>query len=179
MVNEIIKKNGITFGIIIGITSALITASIYAIDLNLFTSSWVGILGISVYLIIGIILLLKTKKELNGVFSFKDAFTTYFISAVIAILISTAFNIILFNIIDPSAKDALNELTTKYTVTMMQQLGTPVSGINEAVAKLKENNPYSTIELLKGSVFSIIFSSIFGLLMAAFFKSKSSSQELN
>ena len=177
MVNEIIKRNGVTFGITTGIISALITTSIYAIDLNLFTSWWIGILSITIYLIIGIILLSKTKKELNGVFSFKDAFTTYFISAVIGILISTLFNIILFNFIDPSAKDTLRELTIKYTVNMMQKFGTPASAINEAIAKLKENDPYSIIELLKGSVFSIVFSSIFGLLMAAFFKSKPSSQE--
>ncbi|MFV5702677.1 DUF4199 domain-containing protein [Flavobacterium sp. XS2P12] len=177
MVNEIIKRNGITFGVISGIISALVTTSIYAIDLNLFTSWWVGVLILTVYLIIGIVLLSKTKKELNGIFSFKDAFTTYFICAVVGILISTLFNIILFNVIDPAAKDTLRELTIKYTVSMMQKFGTPASAINEAIAKLKENDPYSVIELLKGSVFSIVFSSIFGLLMAAFFKSKPSSQE--
>jgi hypothetical protein len=129
------------------------------------------------YLIIGIVLLSKTKKELNGVFPFKEAFTTYFIAAVIGILISTSFNIILFNFIDPAAKDTLKELTIKYTISMMQKFGTPASAINEAIAKLKENDPYSIVELLKGSVFSIVFSSIFGLIMAAFFKSKSISQE--
>ncbi|MFV8343087.1 DUF4199 domain-containing protein [Flavobacterium sp. XS2P39] len=177
MVNEIIKRNGITFGVISGIISALVTTSIYAIDLNLFTSWWVGVLILTIYLIIGIVLLSKTKKEVNGIFSFKDAFTTYFICAVVGILISTFFNIILFNVIDPAAKDTLRELTIKYTVSMMQKFGTPASAINEAIAKLKENDPYSVIELLKGSVFSIVFSSIFGLIMAAFFKSKPSSQE--
>jgi hypothetical protein len=155
----------------------LITASIYAIDLNLFTSWWVGVLIMATYLVIGIVLLSKTKKELNGIFPFKEAFTTYFIAAVIGILISTSFNIILFNFIDPAAKDTLKELTIKYTVSMMQKFGTPASAINEAIDKLKENDPYSIIELLKGSVFSIVFSSIFGLIMAAFFKSKSTSQE--
>lgn len=177
MINEIIKRNGITFGITTGVVSALITTSIYAIDLNLFISWWVGILSISTYLIIGIVLLSKTKKDLNGIFPFKDAFTTYFISAVIGILISTVFNIILFNFIDPAAKDTLRELTVKYTVDMMQKFGTPASAINEAITKLKENDPYSIVELLKGSIFSIVFSSIFGLIMAAFFKSKPSSQE--
>ncbi len=177
MLNEIIKRNGITFGIITGLISSLITATIYAIDLNLFTSWWIGILSIATYLTIGIVLLSKTKKELKGVFPFKDAFTTYFISAVIGILISVAFNIILFNVIDPSAKDAVKDLTIKYTVNMMQKFGTPASAINEAIAKLKENDPYSVVELLKGSLFSIVFSSIFGLIMAAFFKSKPSSQE--
>ena len=176
MINETIKKNGITFGVIIGIVSALITSTIYAIDLNLFTSWWIGVLSILTYLTLGIILLSKTKKELNNIFPFKDAFTTYFIATLIGILISTLFNVLLFNFIDPSAKDTLSELMIKYAVNMMQKFGTPASAINEAIAKLKENNPYSTLELLKGSVFSIVFSSIFGLILAAFFKSKSTQE---
>ena len=176
MINETIKKNGIAFGITIGIVSALITSTIYAIDLNLFTSWWIGVLSILTYLILGIVLLSKTKKGLNNVFSFKDAFTTYFIATLIGILISTLFNVLLFNVIDPSARETLNELMIKYTVNMMQKFGTPASAINEAIAKLKENNPYSTLELLKGSVFSIVFSSIFGLILAAFFKSKSTQE---
>ena len=69
--NEIIKKNGITYGIFAGVVSALITAAIYAIDLNLFVKWWIGIATIGIYITIGIILLSKTKKELKGVFSFK------------------------------------------------------------------------------------------------------------
>ena len=176
MINEIIKRNGITFGVLIGIVSSLITATIYAIDLNLFSSWWIGITSIIVYLILGIVLLSKTKKEVKTVFTFKDAFTTYFIAAVIGILISTLFNVLLFNVIDPSAKDKLLEITMKITANMMQKFGTPASVINEAIAKLKETNPYSTIELLKGSIFSIIFSSIFGLILAAFFKTRSTQE---
>jgi len=176
MINEVIKKNGITYGVMIGIASALITAAIYAIDLNLFTAWWMGLLGIVISLTISIILLSKTKKELNGIFPFKDAFTTYFIAAVIGILISTFFNIILFNVIDPAAKDTLSELMIKYTVSMMQKFGTPASVINETIEKMKLSNPYSTIELLKGSVFAIVVSSIFGLIFAAFFKSKTTQE---
>ena len=176
MINEIIKRNGITFGVLIGIVSSLITATIYAIDLNLFSSWWIGITSIIVYLVLGIVLLSKTKKEIKTIFTFKDAFTTYFIAAVIGILISTLFNVLLFNVIDPSAKDTLLEITMKITANMMQKFGTPASVINEAISKLKETNPYSTIELLKGSIFSIIFSSIFGLILAAFFKTRSTQE---
>ena len=173
MINEIIKRNGVTFGVLTGILSALITATIYAVDLNLFVSWWVGIVSILVYLILGIILLSKTKKEMNGLFVFKDAFTTYFICAVIAIAIGTVFNILLFNVIDPSAQDTLKEITIKNAVAMMQKFNSPAAAINEMITKMKENNPYSVIELLKGAIFSIVFSSIIGLIMAAFFKSKS------
>lgn len=176
MVNEIVKRNGISFGIIIGVVSALITATIYAIDINLFISGWLGAIIIGLYIIISIILLVKTKKDLNGAFPFKEAFTTYFIAAVIGVAISTTFNIILFNFIDPSIKDTLKELTAKYTMEMMQKFGTPTTAINETIKKLNESNPYSIIELLKGSIYSIVVNCIFGLIMAAFFKSNTTQQ---
>ena len=170
--NEIIKKNGVSFGIITGVVSALITTAIYSIDLNLFTKWWLGIIIFLFYITIGIVLLSKTKKELKGIFSFKEAFTTYFISAVIGILISVGFNILLFNVIDPSVKDTLNEITIKYTVETMEKFGAPSSAINEAVKKMQESSPYSTLELIKGSAFSIAGSALFGLLLALIFKSK-------
>ncbi|MFL9830938.1 DUF4199 domain-containing protein [Flavobacterium sp. ST-87] len=177
MIHETIKKNGVTFGIITGLTSVLITALIYSIDLNLFTSTWVGVSNLAIYLIIAIILLSKTKKEFPGTFTFKDAFTTYFISALIGIAISVVFNIILFNFIDPAAKDTIKELTIKYMISAMEKFNAPAATINKAVTDLKENDQFSIAGLLKGSLSNIVFCTIFGLIMAAFFKSKSSSQE--
>ena len=174
--NDIIKKNGVSFGIITGVVSALLTTAIYAIDLNLFVKWWLGIIMMFIFLSIGIVLLTKTKKELKGIFSFKEAFTTYFISGVIGILISVCFNILLFNVIDPSVKDTLNEITIKYTVETMEKFGAPSSTLNEAVKKMQENNPYSTFELIKGSAFSIAGSALFGLLLALIFKSKPSQE---
>jgi hypothetical protein len=174
--NEIIKKNGISYGIISGVVAALITATIYAIDLNLFTAWWVTLISITFSIVISILLLSKTKKDLNGVFSFKEAFTTYFISTIIGIMISVSFSIILFNLIDPSAKEAVKEISIKYAVEMMEKFNTPSSAINEAVVKLQENDQFSIVEQLKGSVFSIVFSSLFGLLLALVFKSKPSQE---
>jgi cbb3-type cytochrome oxidase subunit 3 len=174
--NEIIKKNGVLFGVITGLVSALITTLIYSIDLKLFTAWWVTVLSFCFYIVIAIVLLSKTKKELLGVFPFKDAFTTYFISAAIGILISVVFNILLFNVIDPSAKESVKEISIKYAVEMMEKFNTPASTINEAIKKLQENDQFSIIELLKGSAFSIVFSALFGLLLALVFKSKSSQE---
>jgi hypothetical protein len=175
--NEIIKKNGITYGIITGVISVLITTILYVVNIELFVSPWVGFSSIAIYIIIGILLLSKTKKELNGIFSFKDAFTTYFISAVIGILISVAFNIILFNFIDPGMKDTIKDLTIKYTTEMLQKFGTPASAINDAIKELDANDQFSIAKLLQGSIFSVLFSALFGLILAAIFKSKPSYQQ--
>lgn len=175
--NEIVKKNGITFGIITGVISILITTLIYSIDLSLFTSIWLGLGLIVFYIVIGCVLLYRTKKELNGVFPFKQAFTTYFISAVVGIIISVAFNIILFNFIDPSVKDVIKELSIKSTVEMLEKFGTPSSEINKTINALQETDQFSIAELLKGSIFSMIFSAVFGLILAAIFKSKPAYKE--
>ena len=172
--NEIVKKNGITYGIITGVLSVLITTLIYVIDLKLFTSTWLGFLSIAVYIIIGVVSLSKTRKEFKGSLAFKDAFTTYFISAVIGIMISVVFNIILFNYIDPAAKETIKELTMKYTVEMLQKFDTPASAINDTIKSLEENDQFSVFKLLQGSLFSILISALFGLILAAFFKTKSS-----
>jgi hypothetical protein len=177
MVNEIIKRNGITFGIISGIVLSLITALMYALDLKLFIAWWTTLLSFSVFIIVPIVSLSKTKKELNGVFPFKAAFTTYFITAVIGVIISVAFKIVLFNLIDPSVKATLLDLTINYLIKTSEKFGVTASALNETISKLKETDPYSIVEQLKGSVFNIFFCAILGLIMAAFFKSKSPSQE--
>ena len=176
MINEVIKKNGVTYGIILGVILALITATMYAIDLKLFVSGWIGASTFAIYLIIGIVLLINTKKELNGFFSFKDAFTTFFITTVIALLISTIFSVILFNVIDPGAKETIGEYLVKYMAETLRKFGTPASSINEALAKIKETSPFSAIEQLKGFVFSLALYSILGLILAAFFKSKTTQE---
>ncbi|MFV5692292.1 DUF4199 domain-containing protein [Flavobacterium sp. LT1R49] len=177
MVNEIIKRNGITFGIITGVILSLITTLMYAIDIELFIAWWTTLLSFSVFIIVPIVSLSKTKKELNGVFPFKEAFTTYFITAVIGVLISVVFKIILFNFIDPSVKATLLDLTIKYLISTSEKFGVAASSLNETISKLKETDPYSIVEQLKGSIFNIFFCAILGLIMAAFFKSKSPSQE--
>ena len=141
--NEIVKKNGVTYVIITGAVSILITTLIYITDLNLFTSMWIGLINILFYIVIGVILLSKTKKELKGVFPFKQAFTTYFISAVIGILMSVVFNIILFNYIDPSAKETIKELSIKYAVEMMEKFNTPSSAVKVAIAEMEKNDQFS------------------------------------
>ena len=175
--NEIIKKNAVSFGIITGILSILITTFIYLVDLKLFTAWWLGLGSIALYIAIGVYLLIKTKKELNGQFSFKDAFTTYFISAVIGIVVSVTFNIVLFNFIDTEAKETVQEISIEAAVGMLKKFNTPAEVIKETVENMTKENQLDIVPQIKGSAFSILFSTIFGLILAAIFKSKPTHQE--
>ncbi|HSD14092.1 MAG TPA: DUF4199 domain-containing protein [Flavobacterium sp.] len=175
--NEVIKKNGINYGIILGTISILITASIYATDLKLFTNMWIGIVSIVIFLVIGIVLVTKTKKQLNGFITFKEAFTVYFLAAAIGATMSVLFNILLFNVIDPEAKATVNEYAVEYAVNMMKKFNTPTEAITKTVEEMQKTDNYSPFNLLKGLAFSFIFSAIFGALLALIFRNKTSNIE--
>ena len=175
--NEIVKKNGIFFGVVTGVISVLITTLIYIIDLSWFTSFWMLIVMLAIYIVIACVMLSKTKKELNGLMTFKQGFTTYFLSAVIGILISVVFNIVLFNFVDPGARETIKELSLESAVSMMEKFGAPQEEINKTILKMQDTDQFETVELLKGSIFSMLFSAVFGLIFAAIFKSKSPNRE--
>ena len=173
--NEIIKKNGIAYGIFLGLFSIVVTASIYAIDLSLFTNMWLGIGTLIIYIVIGVLVVSKTRTQLKTI-TFKEAFTVFFITAVIGITMSTLFNMILFNLIDPAAKDTIQQLTIKYAAEMMQKFGAPAATINEAISKMEETDNFSIASLLKGMITSYLVNAVFGLLLALIFKSRPSEQ---
>ncbi len=174
--NATIKKNGINFGIIMGVFSILVTTLIYAIDVSLFVNPWIGIASIIIYIVLGVILLSKTKKALGSI-TFKEAFTVYFIAAAIGAVLGVVFNIILFNFIDPSVKETIREMSIQYTVDMLKKFNTPTAAIKETVEKMKETDNYSIANQLKGLVFSFVFSAIFGAILALIFKNKTNTLE--
>ena len=170
--NEIIKKNGITFGIIGGIISIAITLYAYLIDLTIFGSLWLLLFVVILYVVINIVLLSKTKKELNNNFSFKEAFTTFFISMVISVGMSVVFNIILFNVIDLELAEKVKQVAMESTSNLMKKFGAPTSEIIKAVKEIEQSDNYSVGKQIQGLFMNIVVSSIFGLIFAAIFKSK-------
>ena len=176
MINEIIKKNAVKFGVISALFGVLATTIMYVIDLSLFVNIGIGLGILGVYLIIGIVLLSGTKKEMQNRFSFKEAFTTYFISALIGITVSTAFSVLLFNVIDTDARDQVSEIFIKNQVKMLQNFGVPSSQINSTITELEKNSQFSIKGLFFGFLQSLLGAIIFGLILAAFFKSKSTQE---
>jgi hypothetical protein len=170
--NKTIRKNGVTYGLISGLLAILITAIIYSVNINLFLSSWITFLKVLVFVGFAITAILMTKKELQNNLGFKDSFTTYFIFAIVSLFLSTLFEIILFNFIDPSLKETLKDMSIKYVVELLQKFGTPAAKINEAIKNIQDNDQFSFAELVKGYFTYLLLSCVVGLILSAIFKSK-------
>lgn len=174
--DAIIKKNAINFGIISGLIGILSTTIMYVVDLKLFVNMWIGFGMLAIWIIIGCVLLSKTKNEKQGILSFKEGFTAYFVSALIGILMSTVFNIFLFNFFDTAARDTVTEHLIEMQVEMLEKFNAPSDQIAETVSKLKENSQFSINGQLLGIAQALVGAIIFGLILAAFFKNKPKEQ---
>ncbi|RZJ73665.1 DUF4199 domain-containing protein [Flavobacterium sp.] len=172
--NPIIKKNGLTFGIILAVIGVLTTTITYVTQL--FTAWWITLIVFVVSIAVYCIMLSRTKKELGGI-TFKEAFTTYFIAASIAVLVGTLFNITLYNFVDPGAQEIVKEQSIKATVSFMKNMGTPTSQINDAVERLENDNPLSIGKQLFGGVVGLAVSCVIGLILAAIFKNRQTYQD--
>ncbi|MFD0975214.1 DUF4199 domain-containing protein [Salinimicrobium gaetbulicola] len=168
-----IKSTGTSFGIYLGVFLILITTLAYSFDLSLFTKWWFGIFSFVILLVISIIGVRKAKKIYSGpYFSFKNAFTTYFLIILVGTLLATLFSILLFSFVDTEAAQTVTELTIETSREMMEKFGAPEASINEALAELENDNQFSVLNQLKKFVFGLGFYLIIGLIIALIFKEK-------
>jgi fumarate reductase subunit C len=167
---EAIKKNGVTFGIIMAAYMVLRGTIMYAVDLNLFTSGWIKLIDFIVTVAISVIAVFKAKSAQGGFISFKDAFVVYFINNLIGLVAYCIFIIVLFNVIDPAAKEIVNEYTIKSSIEGMQKFGVDSKTLRETAVNMRKSNVYSTGNQLMGLPISIAISCIVGLIIAAIMK---------
>jgi len=167
---ESVKKNGVNYGLILGLFSILATAVIYAVDLSMFTSIWLGLILFVIGMTIGIMAVAKTKKVLGGYITFKEAFTTFFIVMLIGLLSNMIFSYILFNLIDPAAAETIKDNLIEMTVSLGQKFGTPSEELKTQVEAIRDTDNYSLISQLKTLMGSLLFYIVIGLIVAAIMK---------
>lgn len=168
--NQIVRSQGITNGLILGFIFALFTTYGYAIDMSFFTSWWLMILSFLAMIIVGIMAIINSKKILGGFISFKDAFTAFFITAALGLLISTLLGILIFNVIDPGSKEILKELTIEKTTEVMEQFNVPEDVMDEALAEVEEKDSFSIGAQFKNYFFALAIYAFIGLIIALIFK---------
>ncbi|PIA79409.1 hypothetical protein BFR04_00720 [Gaetbulibacter sp. 4G1] len=161
-----IKSLATNWGLYLGATLSLLTVLGY-VNLDLYTKWWFGIGMLILIIIFGIISAMKSRGLLNGFISFKEAFTSYFITIALGLAISTIVSIVIFNFIDPDAAIALKEKILNSTVEMMQNFGAPEEAIAETVEKMEADESMFAIgKVLQSLAFQLIGYSIVGLIVA-------------
>ncbi|WP_299114481.1 DUF4199 domain-containing protein [uncultured Winogradskyella sp.] len=162
-----LKSSAINYGLYLGLTLAAVNIIAYVVDIKLFNSIWVLVAILVSIIAYGIISINSSKKMLGGFISFKKAFTSYFITVALGLFISTVVYFLIFNVVDTESAQVLAEMQIENQVKMMENFGAPQASIDEAVAKLEQNNPFSIGNQFLGYAIFLTIMSLIGLIVAA------------
>jgi len=166
-----LKTIAANYGLYLGVTLALISVIAYAVNLDLYTQIWFGLSLLVVIIFFGIISVLNTKKANGGFLSFKNAFTSYFITILIGMVISTVVSIMIFNIIDPDAAADLQVKVIDAQIARLEAYNVPADVIDQTMEKMEQQgNMFSIGNVLQSLVFQLIGFSVVGLIVAAVMK---------
>jgi Protein of unknown function (DUF4199) len=170
--NEFVKKNGITFGVALAAVMLLLQAAMYVIDYKLFANGWISLVRMFIIIGFACVAAIKTKHSLGNFIDFKQAFTAYFITILIGITALTLFVIVLFNLIDPEAKQVITDMVLETQIKMWQSFGMKANEIRESAQKYRESDVLGVWSQLMGLALSIVGYSIVGLIAALILRNK-------
>ncbi len=124
------SKHAISQGVIGGLILVAINLLIYVVDPMLMANLWlVFVFPSFLYLILLLVAGFNIRKAESGYLKFGKAFLSVFVAGLIMSLLSTIWNIILFNVIDPGLAEALMETMVENMLAMMERFGLPVEEI--------------------------------------------------
>lgn len=178
--NEIIKKNGIKFGVILGLLGITSQVIIYLMggisQENAILNSVIQIVFWLSFLLVRIFQCIQTKREFNNFITFKDLFTTLTITILIGILISQLFTFLLNNYIDANYGTAMNDFMNEQQIIAQNAMKSFTNVSSEDLKEIANKNNFSLINILQGSLIAFLLSSVMNLILAAIFKSKPKEQ---
>jgi len=164
------KTSAINYGLYLGALLSIISVVICAVNLDLFTEWWLGIILFILVIVYGVVSALKSKKILDGFISFKQAFASYFITIAVGTLIATVVGIAIFTYIDPEAATYLNEQILILSKQTMERFGAPQEVIQAAIEEASTKNNFSLGMQAQAFVFRLAIYAVIGLIIALIVK---------
>jgi|TARA_B110000967_G_C18422270_1_gene334454 hypothetical protein len=164
------KSSATNNGLYLGGILSIITVLIYAVNLDLFTEWWLGIALFVLVVAYGVISAIKSRNILGGFISFKQAFTSYFITIAIGTLIATVIGIAIFTFIDPEAATYLNEQILLLTKQTMERFGMPQEAMQAALDEAATKDNFSLAMQGQAFAFRLAFYALIGLIVALIVK---------
>ena len=164
------KSSAINYGLYLGAILSITSVVIYAVNLDLFTEWWLGIILFVLVVVYGVVSALKSKKILDGLINFQQAFASYFITIAVGTLIATVIGIAIFTFIDPEAATYLNEEILTLTKQTMERFGAPQEVIQAAIEEASTKNNFSLAMQGQAFIFRLAFYALIGLIVALIVK---------
>jgi hypothetical protein len=168
------KSHVIRYGAIVGVIISVYIALLYTLGIEVFANWWYSVImyPISIGLICYFTIQLRNKHE-SEPFHFKQTFVVLLSMLMLATLVSTLWNIVLFNVIDTELPKELSERILEETESTMAKWGAPEDVVKETLKGMRDlpsqfKPGAQLLSWLKGGLFMAILS----VVCASFVKRK-------
>jgi hypothetical protein len=168
--NEAMKQIAVKYGSYLALLNIAYLLYAYLLDMTIFTTTWPGIILFFCGIGFGVFAVGKFKQSNDGYASFKEAFSAYILTAIVATIVGTAFTVLLFTIIDPQfAVDAM-DMIVEVTLERFESSGMSDEQIDQIISRIEGSNPFGFGGQLKSAAFSVMFNAIIALIVGAAMK---------
>ena len=163
-----ISNPAIVYGLVAGLAICVLTVVLYMMGSDAFMSyAWFNYI---ILIIIAVLAGLAKRKANDGYLPFAEALKTVFGTMLIAILMQTMFNYLLFNFIDVPFSEAIKQASMDKGEEMLKRFNAPQDDIDKYLDKAAKENPNSFGNLFLGFAIFAIVSFIIALIIAAIIK---------
>lgn len=165
-------NHNLKYGLILGLINVAFSLAVILINYQLMLSTWFGIVGFAIYIVVLLIAGFDLRKQYGGYLSFRNAFISTLLILLIAGAVSLVYNILVFNIFAPEMADTLHSEIVNKTANMMESVGAEDEVIDETVAQMEANNPYSIGNLIMSYIYTMVGGIILALIIGVIVKKK-------
>jgi hypothetical protein len=171
------NKIWLKYGVIAGFTAVAITTIYYVFDDSLLTDMVFSFLPLVSLLVISIIAAYQLRKSQGNYLAYSQGVTTSLGAFSIGIVISTAFSLILYYVIDPALLKKVTNEQLKKVAEMVEEGKLPKQSYDEMVKRITEQGPEIFLfNLLIGMVGLIVVALIIFLISSAILRREPKTQ---
>ncbi len=158
------------WGLIFGAVSIALTIIAYAVDYTMLADWKFGIFVLVLLFAATIYAGINYRTELGGFLTYGKAFQHGFVMLAVSGLISTAFMIVLYTVIDSELPAKLTEVSIENAQKMMERFGMPEDQMDKALEDARERalGQFSGIGSIKSYGFALIFYAIVASITSIF-----------
>ena len=168
--NEEVLKGGL----LISGVSILITMLTYIInDGRLDSGFWLSLLTIIINIGVVVYVGISFRNAIGGFMTYKETLKFLTLTLLVAYLVGTIFNMLLYNVIDPDLPQKMKEYSIETTEAISLWFGAPPEAIDAGIAEIQEQDfeeQFSPMGLIKSAPLGVLGIFIFSLIVSIFVK---------
>lgn len=165
------NNHAIKSGVMLSVISIVLTLLIYIVSPATLASMWMMLFFLFFIALVSYFGI-QHRKEIGGYMAFGKAWVYSMQLLVVAGIIMTGFNILLYNVIDPELPAILADQAVENAESMMSRFGMPEDQMDEALEKTRTDtlDRFTAMGSIKGFLWGLIFYAILALITGAIIK---------